>query len=493
MISLPAAGFSMKLTWKYNLNSYLITGNRYTFGTHSGSASITQTNGGNTLTSYDTLTVTGSFSSVDFHDISGINIFIDGYGATVSSASPSFQQPEWYNLDGVIIAGFYFHNFYGNIKPYKNFHDNKLLDCRFINDVGNYINQPVLQFDKQTTDMVYAGNKNKTFYNDSLVGCRFEGFTNVIPILIGSNWGSSNNEINRSIALDFYFLRDTVMNVTRSGGGSVGAISGTGFNCIMDRMVFANIDGPGSANASHNETVLWYGTIKLMRSKQSYSYASMLRNVVLAWNQLGNVYRTGAYSAFFGNVIDHQLSYTPVEFASSNAGNRNSGNGFFECKAYSCYNTVFNTVERSYNSPFHYYGFAGADNENIDTIYADYNAGAKIERDWADFHASWDSATRGFVVANIGTPAAIQTTIGNRIFQNYSTNVFLDTVSFLPGTSLRIPGGPGIAYSFFDKDINGNIIPAGGPKYAGALQPIDALPPPPPQQILRGRVLTIKN
>ncbi|KAK6033562.1 tape measure domain protein [Ostertagia ostertagi] len=408
----------------------------------SGAIDITQTNGGNTLASGDTLAVTGTFSSTAIHGITGTRIFIDASGATVTSPYPAYQQDEWYDLDGVTIAGFYFHNWYGFTKMNRYVHDCKLLNIRVVNDAGShpegYINQPWMQWDKAaTTDMVFAGAKSKTFYNDTIQGCYFDGFANTIVIRIGSNWNGTDNEINRSIALDFRFIGDTFKNVIRTTGGSVGAISGTGFKCYMDKMVFQNIDGVGSANASHNETVLWYGTIRMLRSRQSGCYAAMLRNVALAWTGLPG-YRNGEFSAWAGNIVDHQLSYSGAEFTTSNAGNRNTGNGFYPCQVYSVYNSTFNTVARSYNSPYYYYGFAGCDVVNVDTVTANYNAGSKIERDYLDFRATWDSVNRKMIVAVIGGAPTVLTTTGNRIFETQSSAVFLDTAAFVPGFSLKL-------------------------------------------------------
>ncbi len=374
------------------------------------------------------------------------------------------------------IGGFVCTNYWAQITMHF-FHDNKLVDIKVINNSSNQHDQPLLNFDYSgNNDMQYTGSKSQTFYNDSIIRCKFDGYLNAAAVIVmGSNWGSTA-ETNRSVNLDSYFYADTIQNVSRTGGGNVGAISGTGFNCKMDMMFFSNIDGPGSANASHNESVAWYGTIMFLRGRQSNCYASMLRNHPLAWNGVSGAYRNG-FSAYAGNVVDHQRSYTPQEWATSNVGNRTTSNGFFPCKTYTVYNSTFNTVEASYNPPGHYFGFAGCDNENTDSIHANYNAGSRIERDYALFHSTWDSAGRGFVVANIGSPATHQETIGNRVFLPYSTKLFIDTVAFMPGDTLKL-STPGTYYSWFDHDLYGNAIPTSGALYAGAVQPVSASSPP---------------
>ncbi|MEO6316032.1 MAG: hypothetical protein ABIU63_07230 [Chitinophagaceae bacterium] len=442
---------------------------RHTLQAVSGSIIISNNIVTPALADGDTLYIPGggAYTNVEYQNLTSDTvkkIHIIWLKGSVVFSPVTFQQCYDFNVVGVVIENMHHFNWYGTRKESYNMHNIDFVKCVWNNPKDSYKAQPCIQWDDQfaAKPMVFTGNKAQTFYNNRYIDCRFDGFLNVTVVQLSANWNRANKEINRSICLDFVFLRDTFTNVANTPGTTVSAISGTGSNCRVEACYFKYISGPGTGHAAHSQSILWYGTIDVLRSKQEDSYAAMLRAVPLAWTGLPG-YRNNAACRFYRNIIVRQLNYSAVEFGQNNVGNRDSAHGFYQCKAICVYNTVYATVRVTHNRPGYYYGFV-CDVVNQDTIECKYNAGCKLEYDYP-----YDSLKRGYAVATVSR-AALQSDIAeNKIIPKYTTAVFLDTFHFVPGPLLRLQK-PGEKYDFSDTDYAGNKLPLSGPLYAGAIE-----------------------
>jgi len=420
------------------------------------------------MVSGDTLYIpaTGSYANVQYQNLradSANRIHIIWLPGSVVSSPVVFQQSYDFNVTGVVIEGMHHYNWFGTRKESYNMHHIDFVGCVWNNPKGSYKAQPGIQWDDQFAEvpMIFTGRKAQTFYSNRYIDCRFDGFLNVNVIQLSSNWNNTNKEVNRSICLDFVFLRDTFMNIANTPGTTVSAITGTGFNCRVEACFFKYTSGPGTGHAAHSQSILWYGTIDVLRSRQEDSYAALLRCIPRGWTGLPG-YRDGAACRFYRNIIVRQLNYSAVEFGQNNAGNRDSLHGFYPCNAICVYNTVYSTVRVTHNNPGFYYGFV-CDVVNQDSIECKYNAGVKLEYDYP-----YD-LNRGYAVAMVSKAARRTAIANNKIIRQYSKAVFADTIRFVPGPMLKLES-PGETYPFMDKDYAGNLLPANGPLYAGAME-----------------------
>ena len=163
----------------------------------------------------------GRYTSVQYRHLKGdssSNIYVIWLPGSEVKSPAIYQQVSSFNVSYVTITGMRHFNFYGTHRFSYGIHDVVFRNCQWINPPGFYKDQPPLQWDDpySPVSMVYKGRKYQTFYNVTYEGCLFDGFKNVNVIQISSNWNNSNNEINRSIALDFQFIADTFQNVTNS-------------------------------------------------------------------------------------------------------------------------------------------------------------------------------------------------------------------------------------------------------------------------------------
>ncbi len=454
---------------------------QYTLRITSGNIVISNRSTSPALVAGDTLFIpaNGAYTNVQYQHLrsdTSNRIHIIWLPGSIVTSADVFQQSYDFNVTGVVIENMRHYNWFGTRKESYNIHHTDFVRCSWVNPKGSYKPQPCIQWDDQFAEvpMNFTGRKAQTFYSNSYIDCKFDGFFNVTVMQLSSNWNNANKEINRSICLDFVFLRDTFMNVANSRGTGVGAIAGTGFNCRIEGAYFKNISGPGSGHGAHNQSILWYGTINVSRSRQEDCYAAMLRCIPLGWTGLPG-YRDAAACRFYRNIIVRQLNYSAVEFGQNNAGNRDTARGFFPCNAICVYNTVYSTVRVTHNNPGFYYGFV-CDVVNQDSIECKYNAGVRLEYDYP-----YD-LKRGYAVAMVSKAARKTAIADNKIIRQYSKAVFADTLRFAPGPMLKLDK-PGETYPFMDKDYNGNPLPASGPLYAGAVEfPASAKQPVPPKK-----------
>lgn len=429
----------------------------YTYGVHSGSANITGTSPF-TLANGDNVVITGNFSDVTISNVNLVNVTFNMTGATLTHLkSSSLDQVQWNNLSGVTFLGLSITNeWYGEIFLGPFFHDNKFLNCHFVNTT-TFSDEVIFDFDwPYTSDMVFTGSKSQTYYNDSLVGCKFGGFINTEIITMSTNWntGTSPAEINRSLALDMYLSKDT-FSVDNTTGNTVSALSGTGFNMKIDSCIFDAISGLTSGHGSHNEAVLWYGSIQVTNSFQNNSYASLLRCYPTAWSGLAG-YRTGVFCKAYNNLIKHQLSYSAFEFNAGIGGNRNNSNGFWDCRSEAIHNTVDSTTGLSYNGPTRYEGKV-VDFVVIDTGVVEGNVIFRAEQDYASVPYNTDSASHnGYFYSEIGAPVTHLTARNNFSARN-STGYVVDSINYKPSAGSPIIGSV-TSYSYYTQDHFGVLI-----------------------------------
>lgn len=441
---------------------------QYTLRVTSGNIIISNRSTTPALVAGDTLFIpgNGAYANVQYQNLrsdTANKIHIIWLPGSMVTSPDVFQQSYDFNVTGAVIENMRHYNWFGTRKESYNIHHTDFVRCVWTNPKGSYKPQPCIQWDDQFAEvpMIFTGKKTQTFHSNSYIDCRFDGFFNVTVIQLSSNWNNANKEINRSICLDFVFLRDTFMNVANTPGTTVSAITGTGFNCRVEACYFKYTSGPGTGHGAHSQSILWYGTIDVLRSRQEDSYAAMLRCIPLSWNGLPG-YRDNAACRFYRNIIVRQLNYSAVEFGQNNPGNRDTARGFYPCNAICVYNTVYSTVRVTHNNPGFYYGFV-CDVVNQDSIECKYNAGVKLEYDYPY------ELKRGYAVAMVAKAARQTAIASNKIIRQYSKDVFADTLHFVPGPLLRMEK-PGENYPFMDKDYAGNPLPVGGPMYAGAIE-----------------------
>lgn len=412
---------------KYGRTTFY-SGSRTTYGTHSGNISISQSGSGYTFTTYDTLSVTGSFGDVVITGISGVGNCVDGTGATVSNAS--YQQPEWLDLSNLTVLGFTYLNYYGTIRWKKNMHDFKLLNCTFRN-TGTYRDQPIIAVDGPfITDMVFSGSKSQTYYNDSIVGCTFDGYQNIDVVRIGTPWGGGTEQ-NRSIALDWFVHGNTFKNITNTTTG-FNVMSGTGqrleycHNHIDS--IAANV---GAGPRNHTASLLWYGTVSYHDNDDQNEYAQALRNYTLRWTALPGY--DSAYTKIYRNRTKKKKSYSAYEGSHSGAGNRNSGNGFYPARIEVYNNTVDSTLANTYHAgggPDDKYHGVIIDLVNFDTAIIKNNVIFKAEMDYA-----LDSAAQnGYFYSEIGS-AALHKNVSNNFSSRYALGKVQDSIDYIPSST----------------------------------------------------------
>jgi len=400
-------------------------GSRTTYGTHSGNLSLSQSGTGYTLTTYDTLTVTGTFGDMEIQNISGVGNCIDGIGATITNAS--FQQPEWLGLANLTVMGFAYSNYNGKITWKKTIHNFKLLNVSFIN-TGTYRSEPAISVDGPfITDMVFTGSLSQTFYNDSIVGCTFRGFQDIDVVRIGSNWGGGTEQ-NRSIALNWFIHGNTVDKITNTTSG-FNVISGTGANMEFCHNHIDSIAvNAGAGPRNHTAVVLWYGTINYHDNDDQNEYAQALRNYTLRWTGLPG-YDT-LYTKIWRNRSKKKASYSAFEGSHTGAGNRNSGNGFYPARIEVWNNTVDSTVANTYHAgggPDDKYHGVLIDLVNFDTAIIKNNVCFKMEMDYPI-----DSvAQKGYFNSEIGS-AATHKTISNNFSSRWVKNNAQDSTDYMP-------------------------------------------------------------
>jgi len=439
------------------------SGSRFTFPVHSGNPDITQSGTGYTFSTYDTLTCTGAWTNfATIHNITGVGNMIDAYGVTVTNTS--FQQLEWHDVDHLTIAGFQFTNYWAEIFMHF-FHDNKILDIKGVNNVANRHDQPLFNFDwPYNADMKFTGSISQTFYNDSIIGCKLDGYANAGSIItFGSPW-STTAEINRGIAVTPYFERDTILNNTRNGsGGSVGAIQGTGPGAKFINCAFYSIDGVGSSNNSHNQAIFWYGYIFVDGGGIYNSYASMTRTLPMQWTGLPGYAGSNAFTQIQNTLSKHFLSYSAHEITTQGAGSRTS-NGFSFRKSVIIHNTVDSTTGLSYNGPSRYNGKI-VDLVDADSVTITGNVIFRPEMDFATTPYSTDSAAHnGYFYAEIGA-ATTHFTLGTNYSARYSTGKVVDSIFYKPSAGSPMIGGIG-AFTNYTQDRYG--VPIDSNKGAAA-------------------------
>jgi hypothetical protein len=471
--------------------------------TLSGDARITSTayviNGGTStsfspaLTGDDLLYISGAtacssinFRSLIFDTLHPLRI-IWLPGAVVYSPRPnSFQQIFDYDVVGVSIEGMLHFNWYGTSFKSYNMHNDAWLRCQWYWPPGSNQDQvPELWDDKNNlggNSMIFAGTKDKTFYRNSYTDCKFDGTFNASFVIMGSDWGNTGSEINRSIQLDALFIRDTFQNINQSPHINISAISGTGPNLRVLHCEFNNIAGDTSGHDAHNGTITWYGNATIMYNHQWHCYAQLYRGYSIAWNGLPG-YRTGAKLVFAANIVEREYGYSGAEFGMNDVGNRDNAHGWYQCQNLCLYNTIYRT-NRRLTGGLYYAGVC--DVVNVDSITCRFNLIVLPEADQA-----YDSAGRGyltggyFVMVPSGNPT-YSVINSNKCVATWSTAILLDTLSFRPGPLALLPT-PGDLYSFLGTDFYGTGIPGTGPLYYGA---VSALPTVPTggRRILRGRI-----
>lgn len=441
--------------------THYYSGSRYTSSVTSGNPTVAQSGSGYTFTTYDTLTFIGSYTNIAVPSgITGAGNCIDGTQATVTNTS--FQQLEFYNCDHLTMMGFQCTNYYATIFLHI-WHDNKFLNISVINNSTNSHDQPFFKYDwPNNADMIFTGSKSQTFYNDSIIGCRLDGYKdNAAPIACGTSWDGGNDGGNardfRSLCLDFVFANDTIANCS-STGAAVGAISGTGPNAKFTGIVLLQIDGYGSHNASHNESILWYGYITVDAGYQYSSYAEMVRNWPLDFTGLTGYSGQDVNHTRVQNIlVKRQLSYSAIEISTQGIGDRTTANGFHFRRAEIIHNTVDSTTGLSYNGPARYQGKV-VDLVEVDSATVDGNVIFRPEMDYASVPYNTDSASHnGYIYSEIGA-AAIHLTLGNNFSSRYSTGYVNDSTLYIPKSATGPQSGGVATYPNYSKDRYGVAI-----------------------------------
>jgi hypothetical protein len=442
-------------------------GKSYTLAATRGDIIISNLSTSPELQPGDTLFIPaeGKYTSVQYRRLKGDSansIHIIWLAGSQVKAPSFFQQLYNFNVSYAVIENMLHYNFYGTDKFSYWVHDVEFKNCQWINPPGAYKDQPPIQWDDQYSQvsMVFTGKKAQTFYNITYTGCKFDGFNNVNVIQISSNWNENNNEIRRSMALDFHFIADTFQNITNTFPVTVGAIVGTGFGCKVSHCVFKNILAPGSKQGSYSTAIMWYGSIDVSNCFMEDCYALLLRAVPTGWTGLPGYFEKNTGARVWRNIIHNSLCFSPFEFSQDLGGNRNDLNSIHKAKAGCYYNTIYRTKRDSYRGA--YYGFV-ANNINQDTLDCSYNLMVAPEYDFP-----FDES-RGYIVAVIATAPKHQKMVGNKVFKSWARNILQDTVHYKPGDAALI-GNPSLEYSFITTDFNGKNLPAGGPAYAGAVE-----------------------
>ncbi|HTE09782.1 MAG TPA: hypothetical protein VK645_02415 [Chitinophagaceae bacterium] len=444
-------------------------GKSYTLSATRGDITISNASTTPALSPGDTLFIpaAGRYTSVQYRHLKGDSsnkIWVIWLPGSEVKSPVIYQQVSSYNVSYVSIEGMRHFNFYGTHRFSYGIHDIVFQHCQWVNPPGAYKDQPPLQWDDpySPVSMVYAGRKYQTFYNVTFAGCMFDGYKNVNAIQISSNWNDSNNEINRSIALDFEFVADTFQNLTNTYPVSVQAITGTGFGCKVRNCVFKNILGPGSKQSSHSSSILWYGSIDVSYCFQENSYASLLRVIPGGWSRIPGYLNKNTACRAWRNIIHNNLSYSAFEFNRDIGGHRNKENGIYPIKASCVYNTIYRTRRTSYNGP--YYGFV-ADNVNQDTLECAYNLIIAPEHDYP-----YDPG-RGYIVAIVARAPKHQTVTGNKVFRTWDRSILTDTIHYKPGNAALLAGPASTNYAFITSDFNGKALtPGRSPAYVGAVE-----------------------
>ncbi|HMC85872.1 MAG TPA: hypothetical protein VKI61_10110 [Chitinophagaceae bacterium] len=444
----------------------------YKYEIHSGTPIITGISTSPSLTGGDTITITGNFDDISLQDIDGKGkeIVIDARCA-MQTSPVVFHQPEWYNLHYVKLLGLKSYNWNGTIKASYYIDHFTFELCRFINPIGNYKDQPAIQFDNpRYTQMIFMGNKNQIFYNIKIIKCRIDGFRDVTPVYFGSYWTPGTAEVNRSICLDGEMVLDTFRNITNTSL-AVNVISGTGFgmkvhDCVLDSME-ANAD---AHQHNHAAEVFWFGSIDFYNNRMSNNYAAALRSVTMGWAGLPG-YRNAAVR-MYNNIIRKQLSYSAFEVSRNGAGERDSAHGFLPIPAYCINNTIDSTVRHSYNGD--YYGYvldivnAGLDNKtHSDSVFCYNNVIADPEYD-----RQYDSSQRGYVAAIVSSPPTEIAVGNNKVVRKFSKDVFTDAIHLTPSANSILIDKAVKEFSFRKTDINGhakngNAFDLGAVEYGG--------------------------
>ncbi|MEP6746384.1 MAG: hypothetical protein ABJB86_01590 [Bacteroidota bacterium] len=429
----------------------------YKYSGHSGAPVITKNSTSPALTGGDTLTITGNFDEISLQglDGNGKEIVIDARGATQTSPV-NFHQPEWFDLHFVKLTGLKSFNWNGTIKA--SYYINNLIieSCQFVNPLGSYKNQPVLQFDNAGySQMIFTGNKRQTFYNNKIIRCRIDGFQDVTPVNFGSYWTQGTTEVNRSIFLDGEMSLDTVRNITNTSL-AVNVISGTGFgmkvhDCVLDSME-ANT---GAHQHNHAAEVLWYGSIDFYNNRMSNNYSAALRSITLGWTGLPG-YRDVAVR-MYNNIIHKQLSYSAFEVSRNGAGVRDSAHGFLPIPSYCINNTIDSTVRHSYNGD--YYGFvldivnAGLDKiTHSDSVFCYNNIITNPEYD-----RPYDSIQRKYITAIVSMSPTEILVANNMVFKTIDPSVFSDAANYIPAKGSGMIDKAVKEFNFRKIDINGRI------------------------------------
>ncbi|MEP6748014.1 MAG: hypothetical protein ABJB86_09830, partial [Bacteroidota bacterium] len=443
-------------------------GNSYTLSATRGDIVISSLSTSPEMQPGDTLFIPadGKYTSVQYRRLKGDSlhkIYVIWLPGSQVKATSFFQQLTNFSLSFVIIENMLHYNFYGTSKFSYGVHDVEFKNCQWINPQGAYKDQPPIQWDDpySPVSMVFTGKKSQTFYNITYNGCMFDGFKNVNVIQISTNWNTNNNEIRRSMALDFKFIADTFQNVTTTAPVTVGAIVGTGFGCTVNHCVFKNIVGPGSSQNSHSTSIMWYGSIDVSDCFQENSYAQLLLCIPRGWSGLPGYLDKNTACRAWQNIIHNNLSFSAFGFNQDIGGNRNDLNGIHVVKATCIYNTVYRTKRSSYNGPN--YGFV-ADNVHQDSLDCSYNLVVAPETDYAF------DINRGYIVAVVLQKPKHQVTVGNKVFKSWARNIIEDTIHYRPGNPALIANGTKTGYSFITTDFYGNKIPVNGPAYAGAVE-----------------------
>lgn len=449
------------------------SGTTYYYGTHSGNITITQTSTSPALADGDRIVITGTFGELSVHDLiaNSLDITVDVSGATFTSPT-TFHQPEWYSLQHVRIVGMQSIDWNGTIKLTHLINHLTFDSSVFKNPLGNYKSQPVMQWDDAANaySMQFSSTIDQTFYSNSILHSKFEGFQDATVIIIGSLW-SNSNENKRGIFLDGLFDTDTLWKITNTTS-AFNVVSGTGWNMTVRNCRVDSISAnAGAYQHNHTADFLWYGSINAYNNFASTQYASFLRNVPSGWTGLPGYIGNGTASRAWSNIDTAQLSYSPFEFGQNGLGGRTTTNGVYPCKWFCVYNTVYKTVGDSYNGPpYRYYGRV-VDVVNCDSGTIEGNCIINPEMDY-----TFDSTTYNYIWAQVSAAPSQQVVRNNFVGRPWSNAYTNNLVSFIP-----TPGGPligkGTAYSFRTTDYKGNILPASN-QDIGANQYIPPIPGP---------------